>query len=79
MNWITEPRGSVSLFTASSNASGVLRAYNPSNLGAELYNSDQAGTRDTLGVAVKFSIPLVANGKVFVQGASELVIYGLLP
>lgn len=30
--WITEPRGSVSLLTASSSASGVLRAYVPVTL-----------------------------------------------
>jgi outer membrane protein assembly factor BamB len=58
---------------------GVLRAYEPSNLAIELYNSDQADTRDTLGVAGKFSAPLIANGKVFVGAASRLVVYGLLP
>jgi len=58
---------------------GVLHAYDPSNLAVEFYNSDQASTRDTLGVAGKFSIPLVANAKVFVGAASQLVIYGLLP
>jgi len=59
--------------------SGVLHAYDPLNLAIELYNSDQAGTRDTLAVAGKFSIPLVANGKVFVGAVGQLVIYGLLP
>jgi hypothetical protein len=45
----------------------------------ELYNSDQAGPRDTLDVAAKFSIPLVANGHVFVGSVSQLTVYGLLP
>jgi hypothetical protein len=58
---------------------GVLHAYDPSNLSIEFYNSDQAGTRDTLDVAATFSVPLVANGKVFVGAASRLVVYGLLP
>ena len=44
---------------------GVLHAYDAGNLATELYNTNQAGTRDTLGVGTKFSIPLVANGKVF--------------
>ncbi len=58
---------------------GVLRAYNPANLAIELYNSDQAGTRDSLGLAAKFNIPTVANGKVFVVTQNQLVVYGLLP
>jgi hypothetical protein len=41
-----------------------LHAYDASNPSFELYNSDQAGTRDTLDMAAKFAIPLVANGKV---------------
>jgi hypothetical protein len=58
---------------------GVLHAYDPSSLAIELYNSNQAGTRDTLGVAGKFSAPLVANGRVFIGAASQLIVYGLLP
>ena len=37
-------------------------------------NSNQAGARDTLDVAAKFSVPLGANGKVFVGSISELAI-----
>jgi hypothetical protein len=58
---------------------GVLRAYDATNLSNELYNSSQAGARDALDVAAKFSIPLVANGKVFVASKSQLTVYGLLP
>jgi hypothetical protein len=60
-------------------ANGALRAYDASNLNFELYNSDQAGTRDTLDIAAKFAIPLVVNGKVFVASNSKLTVYGLLP
>jgi hypothetical protein len=62
---------------------GVLYAFDPMNSTGgvlkELWDSDQAGTRDTLGEAAKFNIPLIANGKVFVAGASTLTAYGLLP
>jgi hypothetical protein len=60
-------------------AAGTLRAYDAANLAVELYNSDQAGTRDRLDVAAKFSIPLVINGRVYVASEGKLTIYGLLP
>jgi hypothetical protein len=60
-------------------AIGVLHAYNAGNLADELYNSSQAGSRDTLDVASKFNIPLVINGKVFVASNGQLTAFGLLP
>ena len=60
-------------------APGVLFAYDATNLSNELYNSAQAGSRDTLDFAAKFSIPLIANGKVFISGQSQLTAFGLLP
>jgi hypothetical protein len=60
-------------------APGILRAYLATNLGTELYNTSQAGSRDTLDYAAKFTIPLVANGKVFVLTDSRLMVLGLLP
>jgi outer membrane protein assembly factor BamB len=57
---------------------GVLRAYDPSNLSNELYDSNQVATRDALGAYVKFSVPIVANGKVYAGTQDALVAYGLL-
>jgi hypothetical protein len=56
----------------------VLYANDASNVSVELYDSSQAGKRDTAGQGVKFTVPTIADGKVFVGTQSELDIYGLL-
>jgi hypothetical protein len=57
----------------------VLHAINPSNVAHEYYNSTQAGSRDKAGNAVKFAVPTIANGKVYIGTQTEVDAYGLCP
>jgi hypothetical protein len=63
---------------ASTKAS-VLHAYDAANVARELYNSEQNGERDRAGVTVRFTLPMVANGRVYVGAKREVDVYGLLP
>jgi hypothetical protein len=56
----------------------VLHAYDATNLAHELYNSNQAGSRDQFGPGNKFITPLIVNGKVFVGTQTGVAVFGLL-
>ena len=63
--------------TISASTGGQLRAYLASNITDELYNSGPStGGRDSLGDAVKFTLPTVANGMVYAGTQNALVGYG---
>lgn len=56
----------------------ALYAWDATNLPNELYNSEDHSARDGAGRAIRFAIPTIANGRVYVVARSEVDVYGLL-
>jgi hypothetical protein len=55
----------------------ALHAFDATSLATELYNTNQAaGNRDKLDSVVKFSVPTIANGKVYIGTKAGLYVYG---
>jgi len=82
--WIIESGGYRPVIPA------TLHAFDARDLAVELYNSDTAVTypnphqlavakRDQPGIGLKFTVPTIANGRVYVGTAGEVTAYGLLP
>jgi hypothetical protein len=56
----------------------VLRAYDALDVRREIYTSKENGDRDRAGMATRFAIPTVVNGRVYVTARGEVDVYGLL-
>jgi len=87
---VTGQRGSTPSISANGTSNGVvwtfdfdsvqLRAYAASNFANEIWTSALApNNRDQTGTGVKFAVPTVADGRVFLGTLNALVAYGLNP
>jgi hypothetical protein len=56
----------------------VLHAYDATNVGSELYSSETNPSRDRAGTVVRFAMPTVVSGRVYVGAKGEVDVYGLL-
>ena len=61
-----------------SNGPAILDAYDAANVANLLYSSPASGA-GAAGAAVKFTLPTIANGKVYVGGQTSFSVFGLLP
>jgi hypothetical protein len=66
------------IWVIESSSSGTLHAYDASNVSTELYHSQMNSSRDALGSFLRFSVPTIANGRVYVGTRDALVVFGLL-
>ncbi len=78
--WVIAPGSSCPVLDhCNPSGAGTLRAYDANNISNELYSSSQNSARDGLSSFVKFTVPVVANGEVFVGTGNSLDIFGLNP
>jgi hypothetical protein len=61
----------------STNGPAVLYAWDANDLTNTIYESDTDPTRDAAGIANKFSVPVVTDGKVYLVANGEVDVYGL--
>jgi hypothetical protein len=69
--WVIEQKG-----WRADDRPAVLHAYEAVNVAHELYTSEQNGVRDRAGLVLRFSIPTVVNGRVYVGTKKGVDVYG---
>jgi len=84
--WMIDHGQPIQAPLVSTPTAAILRAFDATNISRELYNSSQ-NSADIPGFGIKFTSPIVANGKVFIGTAhdslsvaspqGELDVYGL--
>lgn len=67
------------VWAVENNTTGVLHAFNATNLATELYNSNQAANSRDQFADNKYITPVVTNGKVYVGTPNSVAVFGLLP
>jgi hypothetical protein len=72
--WVVSSKG-----WNSPDRTAVLHAADASNVAHELYNSEQNPARDRAGLALRFNMPTIVNGHVYIGAKREVDVYGLLP
>src|SRR5439155_9836844 len=75
--WVLDTSNNGTPNGSGSNAPAILFAYDATNLN-KLYSSPPS-VAGTAGHSVKFYVPTVANGKVYVGTQTDLSVFGLLP
>lgn len=71
--WVVSSKG-----WNSPDRAAVLHAVDASNVAHELYNSEQNPGRDRAGLALRFNIPTIVNGHVYIGAKHEVDVYGLI-
>lgn len=68
------------VFTSNNKTGGaaILRAYDAANVSRQLFDSSTKSA-NAAGPAVKFVVPTVADGRLYLGTQSELDVYGILP
>ncbi|MGC1295377.1 MAG: pyrrolo-quinoline quinone, partial [Alloacidobacterium sp.] len=72
--WVVSSKG-----WNSADRTAVLHACDAANVAHELYNTNQNAARDKAGMALRFNIPTIVNGHVYVGAKKEVDVYAVLP